>query len=340
MTIAREDDEVKYAPKAPGSFQRGPCRMQNWIEKGGVYPPDTGRYHLFVNYGCGWSHQAMLVRSLKGLQDVVSISHVGLQRMGDFGSSEYRGWSVPDDPTGNGFVSAKDIYNSNSDYGNSQLTIPILFDKEGKRVVSNDPAHILIMLNSVFDDWLQGDVLDFYPVALRKEIEHVNDVVFPGINDGVYRCWLAKSNEAYQEGFQGLQAALAWVETRLKSSPYLCGNQLSLADIRAFPHLFRFDVIYHKMMLQDPKGPSLVESFPTIDTWMKRLFETPAVRETCDLVVAARFYFPHSMTDEDCDVLYADNRTEWMPSAQELAVKRKAEDLKPASARKDCRGLD
>jgi len=330
----REDDETKYAPKAPEAFLRGPNQLQHWIQVGGAHAPAKGRYHLFINYGCGWSHQVMLLRALKGLEDVVSMSHLGVKRIGRMRTPEYRGWFVPEDPTGNGFCSAFGIYNSNHEYGSSQLTIPILFDRELKKVVSNDPAQILLMLNSAFEEWAPTAV-DFYPPGLQGEIEDMNGVVFPGINDGVYRCWLGGSDEAYQEGFAGLQAALSFVESRLQKSSFLCGEELTLADVRAFPHLFRFDVIYHKMMLREPRGPLLMDNCPATVRWLQRLFEIPAIQQTCDLEVATRFYFPASMPDEECDDIYAKAKYSWMPLGAELETKRRAEELPEASARKD-----
>mmetsp|Transcript_11228 Transcript_11228/g.29973 ORF Transcript_11228/g.29973 Transcript_11228/m.29973 type:complete len:338 (-) Transcript_11228:60-1073(-) len=329
----RPDDETKYTPKAPGAFERGPNNLQHWVKEGGDFPPASGRYHVFINYGCGWSHQVMLARAAKGLQNVVSMSHTGLKLLGARRTPEYRGWSLPEDPTGNGFASAYDVYNSNLDYGQAQLTVPILFDKESKRVVSNDPAHILLMLNSSFDAWAERKE-DFYPVDWQEEIERWNGIIFPGINDGVYRCWFGGTDEAYKEGFDGLQSALAVVEKQLASSPYLCGEKLTLADLRAFPHLFRFDVIYHELMLREPRGPMLADTCPAIVTWLKRLFEDAerGLQATCDLEVATRFYMqgPSSkLTQDDCDKRHAEFKYSWMPSAEELVAKRATEGVHP-----------
>mmetsp|Transcript_23335 Transcript_23335/g.51282 ORF Transcript_23335/g.51282 Transcript_23335/m.51282 type:complete len:337 (+) Transcript_23335:183-1193(+) len=325
---SRPDDETKYEPKAPGSFQRGPNRVQHWVGEGSPFPPASGRYHLFLNYGCGWSHQCMLLRSLKGLEEVVSMSHVGVSRLGQMGTDTYQGWSVPYDPTGNGFQSAFDIYNHVSSYGRSQLTIPILFDKESRQGVSNDPAHILLLFNSAFNEWAGKPHDDFYPPNMQQEIEAINDVVFPGINDGVYRCWFASTPEAYEEGFAGLSTALRVLEERLEAGPFLCGSVLSLADVRAFPHLFRFDVIYHELMLRDPKGPLLSERFPRILEWLKRVHELPGVAEVCDLQVATRFYFSNDkMSLEDVNKRYNDFKLPWMPSLEELAAKRRSDGL-------------
>merc|ERR1712167_477780 len=128
----------------------------------------------------------------------------------------------------------------------------MFIDLETKQVVSNDPAHCLLMLNGMFNEWAENQI-DLYPLELREQIEEVNAVVFPGINDGVYRCWFAQTDEAYAEGYSGLRSALEWFEKRVQNTDYLCGGKFTLADVRAFPHLFRFDVIYHKLMLRDPR---------------------------------------------------------------------------------------
>lgn len=272
----------------------------------------------------------MLVLAVKGLQKVVSMSHTGLKTVGKRGTENYTGWLIPEDPTGNGFTGAYDVYNKARDYGRRQLTTPMLFDKESKKVVSNDPAHILLMLNGLFNEWAENKI-DLYPEQLRQEIEKVNAVVFPGINDGVYRCWFAGTDEAYAEGYTGVRNALKWVDTKLQSSEYLCGSQLTLADLRAFPHIFRFDVIYHKLMLRDPRGEYIKDAHPAIVSWMQRLFGDPSIQSVCDLQVATRFYLNDPVTDEECDKLYTDLKLPWMPSIDELQRKRQQEALPAAS---------
>jgi len=329
MGTNRPDDEVIFAPKAPGSFQRGKNNLQNWILPGGRFEPVAGRYHLFVNYGCGWCHQCMLTRAVKGLDHVVTMSHTGLTRLGKRGTDDYRGWSIPEDPTGHGFTSAFDVYNAGTDYGREQMTTPMLFDRETKLVVSNDPAQIVLMFNTVFQEFAENKI-DLYPEPLREQIEQVNSVVFPGINDGVYRCWFNSTAEAYAEGFTGVQNAFKWVNERLQSSDYLCGDTLTLADLRAFPHIFRFDVIYHKLMLRDPRGRYVKDQYPLIDAWLQRLFNDERIQRTCDLQVAARFYL--SEPDDECDQLYTSLKSSWMPSLEELQAKREAEQLPELAA--------
>eukprot|EP00928_Gymnodinium_smaydae_P027246 TRINITY_DN21126_c0_g1_i1.p1 TRINITY_DN21126_c0_g1~~TRINITY_DN21126_c0_g1_i1.p1 ORF type:complete len:367 (+),score=42.73 TRINITY_DN21126_c0_g1_i1:50-1102(+) len=334
---ARPDDEVALAPKAPGSFQRGACRVQRWITSDGAsseFPCEAGRYHLFVNYGCGWCHQVMITRSLKKLDNIVSMSHVGCYRVGQRGTPDYGGWVIPPgcDPTGNDFRCARDIYNcADATYGTDQLTIPILFDRVSKRVVSNDPAHIILMLDQIFE----SSAPPLYPSHLREQIEAMNAVIYPGINDGVYRCWFGGMRDpdspAFNEGFQAVQSTLKWLETDVlgkEDNPFLLSGSdtITLADVRAFPHLFRFDGIYQELMLRKRGSKLGGGDFPLLMAWLRRLFEMPDIRRTCDLQFATRFYFS-SLDATECDAIYARERFAWMPDIEELNAKRQAEGM-------------
>eukprot|EP00927_Polykrikos_kofoidii_P076545 TRINITY_DN73615_c0_g1_i1.p1 TRINITY_DN73615_c0_g1~~TRINITY_DN73615_c0_g1_i1.p1 ORF type:complete len:352 (-),score=27.05 TRINITY_DN73615_c0_g1_i1:45-1100(-) len=339
MPINRPDDEVRFAPTVPGSFQRGACKVQHWISlspKSGYFPPVRGRYHLFLNYGCGWCHQVLLVRALKGLQAQIGVSHLGLHRVGRRGSESYGGWNIPEDcdASGNKFRTAREIYNcADNKYGVDQLTIPVLFDTVTKRVVSNDPAHILLMLDD--PELFPCDSSPrLYLEDLQEDIEAVNAVVFPGVNDGVYRCWFSEpSSEAFKHAFQTLQSALGWLESRLQETgSFLCGPQVSLADVRAFPHLVRFDLIFHNLMLRG-QGPRIDDTgaFPHLLAWLQRMFcSVPGVAEACDLQVATRFYFSSKPVAES-DAIYASVQESeaysWLPAISCLEQKRFAEGL-------------
>lgn len=328
----RPEDELAFPMKAAGSFQRGKNRCQDWVGEGQAYPPASGRYHVFVNYTCGWCHQVLLVRALKGLEDCISVSHTQLN------SGPPKGWLIRRDPTGNGFGSAFDVYNSGGvDYGSNQLTVPILFDKQTRRVVSNDPAHIQIMLNRVFNAWAKNPGLDLYPAGeKREEIEKMNAVLFPGLNDGVYRCAFSRTDAMYKEAFDGLLGALAHLDRTLATGgPFLCGEKPTLADTRAFPHLFRFDNCYRHMMLRpDPadKNPKLPLR---VVEYLRRVFDTlPGVREVCDPHLALVGYFGGigrstrgETTLAERAKHYEENRYDWMPSLPELEAKREKEGL-------------
>lgn len=367
----RPDDETTFLPKAKGAFDRGASRLQNWIDvpsSDSVFSPEAGRYHLFVNYGCGWCHQVLQLRSLRGLQSAVGVTHVSGFKTNarDRGTDRYLGSSIAKgaDTSGQGFRSMRAVYNSGpmavNDkiskagimYGTSQLTIPVLWDRKTQSAVSNDPAQILLML----DYWAKrmgGNDRSLYPAEdpkLRTNIEHVNEVVFPCINNGVYCCWFGHG-AAFKEGVQLVRKGLEWLEKLLASPPprsgkagnkntrrdFLCGTSApSLADVRAFPHLIRFDLIYHRLMLRG-EGPRIFshkEKFPHLQAWVKRMFGIPEIFESCDLQFATQFYFSDKRP-KFVDVEIYDSEKSgrggsdlaWLPSRAVWAKKRTEEGL-------------
>jgi len=345
----RPDDETTFVPKAPRSFDRGASNVQNWIEKSpdALFPPEPGRYHIFVNYGCGWCNQLLMVCNLRGLtKTAVGVTHTGLYRGSGRGTPSYQGYVFAEgtDTSGNGFTCMRDVYNADGrNYGANQLTVPVLFDKKTKRVVSNDPAQIHLMLD-LYADELRGcapplgTTPRLYPPALASEIEAVNAVVFPHINNGVYCAWFAGSAAAFEEGHTLVQEGLAWLEHRLGDGrDFLCATEgPTLADVRAFPHLIRFDLIYRKLMLRDGGAHIFDEkdAFPKLRGWIKRMFAIPAVFESLDLPVAGRFYFSSKPVAE-ADAIYDAMRermkaADWLPSREEWARKRRNEGLTDA----------
>lgn len=357
---ARPDDETTFMPSAPDAFQRGANNVQGWLaprgEADAEFPAEPGRYHVFLNFGCGWCHQLLQVLTLRGLLAVdaagrttspVGVTHVCCYRSGPRGTPEYQGYAIAPgaDTSGLGLTCMRDVYNvgtpGGNAYGTAQLTVPVLFDKRTKRVVSNDPAQIHLMLDFLADELgghSRGGTL--YPPELREEIERVNAVVFPGINNGVYCCWFGgkPGAPAFDEGFGLVQAALQWLEDRLESNaaasrgPYLLGTaRPTLADVRAFPHLFRFDGIYHELMLRG-QGARIFAAFPRLAAWVRdHMFALPEVRASCDLQVATRFYFS-SLPVSESDGIY-DRRREatggWLPTREEWAAKRAEEGMSP-----------
>lgn len=273
----------------------------------------------------------MIVRSLKGLEDCVSLSHTGLDFVGKMGTDSYNGWSLPNDPTGNGFKTTFDVYNASGEYGRQQLSVPILFDKKTKRVVNNDSASIIVILNGAFDAFAKKQA-DLYPEALRDEIEAVNALIHPNICDGVYRAGFAKSEEAHEEARLKLFAALDEVEARLEGRDWLCGpgrGVLSLADVRAFPHLFRYDVCYHWNKLRS-KGKTIQGDYPNIAKHIKSVYDLDGVPGTCDLHLSAKGYTlpaPKPLSPETADGIYEKYKFEYLPTIEQLLPNREKHGL-------------
>ena len=172
--------DPKYFPKAPGAFKRGRSHIMNWIEDGTEFPPEAGRYHLVLNFSCGWCARLLIARELKGLQEVVSVSHTKVK------IERPDGWPIePWDAVSRsaGWKSIRDVYNwdaggygdGSERYGKRQLAVPVLLDLRSKRVVSNDSAQILLMLNGAFEPFSNG--VELYPEHLQADIEAINDVV-------------------------------------------------------------------------------------------------------------------------------------------------------------------
>ncbi len=207
----------------------------------GGFPAARGRYHLYVSLACPWAHRTVVFRKLKGLEDVISMTEVE-PVMGD------QGWQFgpdADDDTLNGKKRLNEIYLLADPRYTGRVSVPILWDKEKRTIVNNESPEIIRMLNSAFDAFTNNRT-DYYPAELRGEIDAVNALVFQSINNGVYRCGFASTQEAYEEAFLDLFGALDQLEERLSRQRYLCGARITEADWRLFTTILRFDAVYHR----------------------------------------------------------------------------------------------
>src|SRR5690606_6406980 len=218
-------DQWYDTSKSGGKFERSKSAFRNWVTPDGSPGPsgegsfaaESGRYHLYVSYACPWAHRTLIFRALKGLEDVISVSVV------DYLMAE-EGWTFygTTGSTGDALYGAKrlhEIYTRAASNYSGRVTRPVLWDKERQTIVSNESAEIIRMLNTAFNDF--GDAsFDFYPEALRGEIDVLNDFVYPNINNGVYRAGFATTQDAYEEAFGQLFAALDALEERLSRQRY------------------------------------------------------------------------------------------------------------------------
>jgi putative glutathione S-transferase len=205
------------------------------------FKAEPGRYHLYVSLACPWAHRTLIFRKLKKLENVISVSVVHHYMGKD-------GWTflTEDGATGDtlyGFDFLRQIYTKADPAYTGRVTVPVLWDKKDQTIVSNESSEIIRMLNSAFDAW--GDAsLDLYPKALREEIDGVNALVYPSINNGVYRAGFATTQEAYEEAFRELFAVLDQLDQLLSKQRYLVGDRITEADWRLFTTLVRFDPVY------------------------------------------------------------------------------------------------
>ncbi len=229
-----QDDDTQPIAK-DGSFQRHTSSFR--AQLGTVdAPAEAHRYHLFVSLACPWAHRTLIMRSLKGLQDIIPITIVHPHML-------EHGWSFAEPEPLYGFTHVHQLYSlAQADY-TGRVSVPILWDKHTRSIVNNESAEIMRMFNHAFDP-ITGNTQDYYPEPLRAAIDDINAFVYQHINNGVYRCGFAKSQAAYQQAYAALFSALDRIEARLDQHRYLVGNTCTEADIRLFTTLIRFDAVY------------------------------------------------------------------------------------------------
>ncbi|HSW53111.1 MAG TPA: glutathione S-transferase family protein, partial [Sulfuricaulis sp.] len=243
---------------------------------------EAGRYHLYVSLACPWAHRTIIYRKLKQLESVITMSVV------DPVVTE-GGWAFRDGFTDavNGWAFLREAYlRSQSDYS-GRVTVPVLWDKQTRRIVNNESAEIIRMLNSEFNAFTAVKT-DFYPAALRREIDEINAFVYERINNGVYKAGFAGSQRVYESAVTRLFAALDEIETRLGQSRYLAGNTLTEADWRLFTTLIRFDAVYVAHFKCNLRR---IEDYPNLSNYLRDLYQVPGIAETVDFDHIKRHYF-------------------------------------------------
>ncbi|MGB7520733.1 MAG: glutathione S-transferase C-terminal domain-containing protein [Spirulinaceae cyanobacterium] len=218
-----------------GAYIRPESQFRNSIGTE-AYTPQKGRYRLYAGLGCPWAHRTLVTRSLKGLEEVVGVSIVSP-------AAEAGIWVFNQEKEG--CQTVPQLYNLAKPGYQGRCTVPILWDTETKTIVNNESAEIIIMLNSQFNEYATNPNLDLYPEELQEKIEWWNEKIYHAVNNGVYRCGFAQTQEAYNQACEELFTTLDEIDTALATSHYLCGEQLTLADVRLFTTLFRFDVVYY-----------------------------------------------------------------------------------------------
>ena len=276
-----------------GRFVRSETQFRHWITQDGAagpsgeggFPAARGRYHLYVGLACPWAHRTLIFRHLKGLEDHISVSVVHWY-MAEHGWTFAPGQGVVPDPIHHADY-LYEIYTAAQPSYSGRVTIPVLWDKERRTIVNNESSEIIRMLNSAFDGCgaLPGD---YYPAELRAEINVVNARVYETLNNGVYRAGFATRQEAYDEAVVALFETLDWLEERLLSRPYLCGERVTEADWRLFTTLIRFDVVYHYHFKCNLKR---IRDYPRLHDLLTRLYAVAGVAATVDLTHIKGHYF-------------------------------------------------
>ncbi len=271
-----------------GRFERKESSFRDWVRADGStrFAPEAGRYHLYVSLACPWAHRTLIFRRLLGLEEAVSLSIVD-PYMGangwEFGSSE---GCIPD--TVNGAKKLHEVYTKADAHYTGRVTVPVLWDKQHGTIVSNESSEIIRMFNSEFDAVAAHPEHDFYPEALRAEIDEINAFVYPNVNNGVYRCGFATSQEAYEEAFCQLFGALDQLEERLGRQRYLVGDRMSEADWRLFTTLVRFDAVYVGHFKCNLRR---IADMPNLQGYLRELYQFPGVAETVNMTHIKRHYY-------------------------------------------------
>ena len=276
-----------------GKFVRSDSQFRNWVTADGKAGPsgeggfkaESGRYHLYVSYACPWAHRTLIYRAIKKLDDVISVSVVDWF-MGENGwEFTQRDGAIPDPINEAQYM--WQVYTAAEQEYTGRVTVPVLWDKQRNTIVSNESSEIIRMLNSAFDDL--GDAsIDLYPEALRSEIETINERVYHTVNNGVYKCGFATTQEAYDEAFGELFASLDWLEALLATKRYLTGARLTEADWRLFTTLVRFDAVYVGHFKCNLRR---IEDYPNLSNYLRELYQMPGIAETTDMHHIRNHYY-------------------------------------------------
>ena len=276
-----------------GRFVRPQTRFRNWVTADGSAGPsgeggfaaERNRYHLYVALSCPWAHRTVIFRALKQLEAVVSMSVVSIR-------SDVQGWTFEredgsDGDSANAKSRLSDIYLLADPRFTGRVTVPVLWDKKRRTIVNNESAEIIRMFNAAFDAFTAVKK-DYYPAALRAEIDAVNARVYESVNNGVYRAGFATKQEAYEEAFLALFATLDELERRLGAQRYLAGNVLTEADWRLFATLIRFDAVYYGHFKCNLRR---IADYPNLSNYLRELYQQEGVAATVNMDHIKRHYY-------------------------------------------------
>ncbi|MDA3919966.1 MAG: glutathione S-transferase family protein [Salinisphaera sp.] len=272
-----------------GQFVRESAGFRNWVETdpAAAFSAEAGRYHLYVSLACPWAHRTLIMRQLKGLQKSIGVTVVD-PYMGEWG------WSFSDaagaDPL-YGLDHLYELYQKAAPDYTGRVTTPTLWDRRHETIVSNESADIMRMFNHAFDEVAQHPERDYYPQALRTEIDEVNDRVYDAVNNGVYRAGFATTQTAYESAYSAVFEALDWLDERLAGRRYLVGGQMTEADWRLFVTLVRFDAVYYSHFKCNRQR---IADFANLAGYLRELYQVEGIAETTDMShIKAHYYRSH-----------------------------------------------
>lgn len=283
-------DEWYNTEDNDGKFIREDAQFRDWISKDGKFQPEAGRYHLYVCLACPWASRCLMMRKLKGLEEIISLSVVNPVML-------EHGWTFEDRPgvIADPIIDADymhEIYTHVDPTYSGRVTVPVLYDKKTDTIVNNESSDIIRMMNTAFDE-IGTTPGDYYPADLRDEIDDINDYVYDHVNNGVYKAGFATEQQVYEKEAQNVDDALAKLNDRLEHQDYLVGDQLTEADIRLFTTLIRFEHVYFghfKCNLHH------LTEYPHLWEYTKRIYNYENLADTVDFDhIQTHYYKSHTM---------------------------------------------
>ena len=275
---------------AQGGFVRQNAAFRNWVTPDGTAGPtgeggfraEPGRYHLYVALSCPWASRTLLARRLKGLEQAVAVS-VAEPELGE------EGWRfAPGADSANAATWLHQVYTRAAPRITGRATVPVLWDRDRSTIVSNESADIVRMFNDGFGG-LANPSLDLYPADLRPDIDALNDALYSGLNNAVYRAGFATTQAAYEDAFRDVFVTLDHVEKRLaRGGPRLFGSRLTETDLRLLVTLVRFDAAYHGLFKCNLRR---IADYPALSGYLAHMLTLPGVRDTVDLGHIKRGYY-------------------------------------------------
>ncbi|MGB1863485.1 MAG: glutathione S-transferase family protein [Candidatus Puniceispirillum sp.] len=279
-----------------GRFVRRSPQFRNWITPDGAagisgsggFKAESGRYHLYVSLACPWAHRTLIFRALKGLEDMISVSVVHWYMVDRGWTFEAADGVIAD--TVNGADYLYQIYTSAKPDYSGRVTVPVLWDKKTGTIVSNESSEIIRMFNAAFDD-IGARSGDYYPAALRGEIDELNSRIYVTLNNGVYKAGFATTQQAYEEAVMPLFDTLDWLEDRLSTQRFLTGHQITEADWRLFTTLVRFDPVYVGHFKCNLRR---IADYPNLSGYVRDLYQQPDVAATVNMQhIKDHYYASH-----------------------------------------------
>jgi putative glutathione S-transferase len=248
-------------------------------ESDNIYQPESNRYRLYVGLTCPWAHRAIIVRKLKGLEKAIDLVVVSP-------SSIQGGWVI-NEPS-EGCSTLRQLYQLAKPGYQGRCTVPVLWDQKTKTIVNNESSEIIKILNSQFNDFATNPSLNLYPDEVKSQIDNWNEQIYHKVNNGVYRCGFAQTQSAYEQACQSLFSTLDDLDQILSTHRYLCGDDLTLADIRLFTTLIRFDVVYYGLFKCNHRR---IQDYTHLRRYVRDLHHLPGVAETCFIEQYLKDYY-------------------------------------------------